>query len=197
MLPMVEYMACAAFVAGASAADVRTWREAREGTWTSTAPPLCHSVIVTSEPSVSRTGAEVQANTRGLAEPGGPGDRGDRGADEGRLHDVVAPAHVRGAILGAYPHPHRGDHDAVGAEPANVVVQRAPGLVAAAADKFGPAAHFHVARPPAGLPGGREIVVPGPDGDAERQPGWHPARRHELGEVLAGQSGSKRGRRRV
>jgi hypothetical protein len=105
---------------------------------------------------------------------------------------MVAPAHVGRAVPGAHLHAHGGDHDAVGAEPAHVVVQRAPGLVPAVADEFGPAGHLGVARRPAGLPGRREVIVPGPDGQAERQPGRHPARRHQFGEILAGQVGGKR-----
>jgi hypothetical protein len=61
--------------------------------------------------------------------PPGTGEPGDGDADEGCLHDVVAAADGFRAVPLAHLHLHRGDHDAVGAEPLDVFFQLVPGVV--------------------------------------------------------------------
>jgi hypothetical protein len=122
---------------------------------------------------------------------GGAGEAGDGGADERHLHDVVAAAHRGGAVPLANPHFHVGGHHAFGAEPSDVLSHLPPGVPPRLVHQLGPAGHLGVARPRAPLPGGRPVVMPRPDRDAEHQAGRHPAGRDQPGEVLPGQSGSK------
>jgi hypothetical protein len=51
---------------------------------------------------------------------------GDRGADGGGLHDVVAAALHSWAFPLPDPHLHGGDHDTLAAEPADVTFQFLP-----------------------------------------------------------------------
>jgi hypothetical protein len=114
----------------------------------------------------------------------GPGEAGDRGAGERYLHDVVAAAHRGRAVPLAHPHLHAGDHHALGAEPSDVLFQPAPGVVPRLVHQFGPAGHLRIAGPPASLAGGRPVIVPRPDRDAERETGRYPPRPDQLGEIL-------------
>src|SRR5579875_4189667 len=128
----------------------------------------------------------------GPGEPGpgetgmGEGEAGDSGACERCLGDVVAAARGYRTVPRAYPHPHVGEHHAIGAEPLDLAFQPTPGVVPGPVDQFRPAGDLGVAHPPSSLAGGRPVIVPGTDRDAERESHRDPARRDQLGEILPG-----------
>src|SRR6204780_182872 len=119
--------------------------------------------------------------------PSGTGEPGDRGADQGGLHDVVAAAHSDRAVPLADLQRHAGDHHTLGAEALDVAFQLEPGVPPRLHDQFGPAGDLCVDRPPAGLADRGPVVVPGADRDAQREPRRDPARHDQLGEILPGQ----------
>jgi hypothetical protein len=123
---------------------------------------------------------------------GGAGEAGNGGADQRDLDDVVAAAHRGRAVPLAHLHLHVGDHHALGAEPSDVILQAASGVVPRPVNQLGPAGHLGIARPPASLAGSRPVIVPRPDRDAERQPDRYPARHDQRGEILPGQIRGKR-----
>src|SRR6202030_3393902 len=80
----------------------------------------------------------------------GPGERDDRRADGGGLHDVVPAALGGRALPLPDPQVHVGDDDALAAEPPHVAFQLLPRVVPRVVDQLGPAGDLGVARTPAG-----------------------------------------------
>ena len=114
----------------------------------------------------------------------GSGEPSDGRAEDARLDDMVASARLRRAVAHRHAQLHLRDHRALGPEPLNVAAQPVPRVAPRLIDDVGPAHDLAVTRPPARLPGGLPVVVAGPDRNAEHQPGRHPARHDQLGEIL-------------
>ncbi len=87
---------------------------------------------------------------------------------------------------------HVGDDDTLGAQSLNVQVKLTSSIVPDVVDEFGITEHLGVASAPPGLTTRQPVVVPDPHRDAEHQADGHPARRDQLGEILAGQVAGER-----
>src|SRR5579875_4050438 len=123
---------------------------------------------------------------------GRAGEPGYRRADDGRLHDVVAPALLERAFPLAHPHVHVVDHDAFGTQPPHVPLRLDPRVVPGVVDELGVPDHLGVACAPPRLPDRQPVVVPRRHRDAEDEAGRRPALHDQLGEVLARQVGGER-----
>src|SRR3984957_16892235 len=175
---------------------------------------LCWSVIVSPHPAHAASPAGYcpsasQPHPCGLAalrverqdrqrwwRLGHRGEPDHGGAHDRRLHDVIFAVLLDRALALVDPHVHLADHDAFPAQAAHVFLQLLAGVVPGIVHQLGVAPNPGVARAPPGLAHGQPVVVPGPDGDAQRQPGRHPARGDHLREVLPGQVGAERLRER-
>src|SRR5215472_18127810 len=113
----------------------------------------------------------------------------DRGADDRGLHHVVFAALLHRAFMLTDAHLHVLEHHAVCSVPDHVALQLMPGVVPGRVHQIGETGYLRVARAPAALAYRDPVVVPGPDRDAEDQPGRHPASQDQLGEVLSRQVG--------